>query len=55
VLRACLGQKNGAITASNPFLWERAVLIEIGENRHVGNAYTVQQADQAVATFVKTI
>lgn len=48
VLRACLSQKNGAITASNPFLWERAVLIEIGENRRVGNAYTVQQAAQAV-------
>jgi hypothetical protein len=48
VLSACLSQKNGAITASNPFLWQRAVLIEIGENRHTGNAYTVEEAVRAV-------
>ncbi len=54
VLRACLGQRNGAMTASDPIL-QRAVLIEAGENRHRGNAYTEQQADQAVATFTSGI
>jgi hypothetical protein len=54
VLNACLGQKNQAIAAGGP-LWQRAVLIEVGENRHVGNCYTVQQATQAVETFTKTI
>jgi hypothetical protein len=54
VLNACLGQKNGAIAAKDP-IWQRAVLIEVGENRHRGNCYTVEQAAQAVATFTKAI
>jgi hypothetical protein len=54
VLNACLGQRNGAIEARDS-VWQRAVLIEVGENRHRGNAYTVQQAAQAVATFTNTI
>jgi hypothetical protein len=36
------------MTASDPIL-QRAVLIEAGENRYRGNAYTEQQAGQAVA------
>jgi len=53
VLTACLGQRNAAIAANGP-IWERAVLIEVGENRQVGNAYTEQQAARAVATFTST-
>jgi hypothetical protein len=54
VLTACMGQRNMAITASDP-LWQRAVLIEAGENRHPNYAYSVKEADTAVQTFVKTI
>jgi hypothetical protein len=54
VLRACLGQRNHAMTASDPIL-QRAALIEAGENRYRGNAYTEQQAGQAVATFTNSI
>ncbi|MFB9268145.1 hypothetical protein ACFFWD_34350 [Bradyrhizobium erythrophlei] len=54
VLNGCLGQKNGAISAGDPLL-QRAVLIEIGENRTPANAYSVDQADTAVSTFVNTI
>jgi hypothetical protein len=54
VLNACLGQRNSAITVNDP-IWQRAVLIEVGENRHRGNAYSVQQAARAVDTFTKTI
>ena len=52
VLNGCLGQKNSAI---NDPVWQRAVLIELGENRHCGNAYTEQQAAKAVATFKNAI
>ena len=54
VLNACVGQRNGAIAAGDPLL-QRAVLIELGENRHVGNKYTEQQAAQAVDNFIKAI
>jgi hypothetical protein len=54
VLRACLGQRNDAMTAADPIL-QRAVVIEAGENRSRGNAYTEQQAAQAVAAFTNTI
>jgi len=53
-LTACLGQKNPAIAASDP-LWQRAVLIEIGENRHPDYPYGVPEAEKAVDTFVNTI
>jgi hypothetical protein len=52
LLIASLGQKNKAIGEADP-VWQRAVLIEVGENRHPGNRYSVQDADQAVQTFVK--
>jgi len=54
VLTASLGQRNDVIAQDDPLL-ERAALIEIGENRHQGNSYTVQQAEAAVDTFVRTI
>lgn len=54
VLRACLGQRNDAITNPDPIL-QRAVLIEAGENRNRGNKYTVQQAARAVGTFTNSI
>jgi hypothetical protein len=54
VLIASLGQKNKAIHEPDP-LWQRAVLIEASENRHRGNYYTVDQADQAVRNFIKAI
>ena len=54
VLNACLGQKNAALATKDP-LWQRAVLVEVTENRHPGNAYTVQDAKQAVDAIVKAI
>jgi len=54
VLRACLGQKNDAITSNDP-LAPRAVLIEVGENRRPDDAYTVQDAGRAVGTFTNTV
>ena len=54
VLNACLGQKNAAITANDP-VWQRAVLIEAGENRYRGNKYTPQQAARAVDAFSKAL
>jgi len=54
VLRACLGQRNDAITAKDP-VWQRAVLIEVGENRRPDDPYTVQDAGQAVGTFTNAI
>jgi hypothetical protein len=53
VLRACLGQRNKAVTKDA--IWQQAVLIEVGENRHVGNAYSVQQAAQSVNTFTNAV
>jgi hypothetical protein len=52
VLRACLGQRNAAL--KDP-AWQRAVLIEVGENRNPKNAYTVEQAKAAVDAFLKLI
>jgi hypothetical protein len=52
VLRTCLGQRNAALT--DP-AWQRAVLIEVGENRTPKNAYTVEQAKAAVDAFLKLI
>jgi hypothetical protein len=52
VLRACLGQRNAAL--KDP-AWQRAVLIEVGENRYPKNAYTVEQAKAAVDAFLKLI
>lgn len=54
ILLATLNQHNGALSGK-PLLWQRAVLIEAGENRHVGNEYTVGQVSAAVATLVNTI
>jgi len=54
VLRACLNQKNWGITDKNP-LWQRAVLIEVGENRTPSNAYTVADAAKAVDAFLKAV
>ena len=54
VLVATLGQKNPAATAKGP-LWPRAVLIEVGENRKPGNAYTVAEAVTAVQHFKSLI
>ena len=54
LLIASLGQKNKAISDADP-IWQRAVLIEAGENRHLDHRYTVQEADLAVQTFVKAI
>jgi hypothetical protein len=54
VLNGCLNQKNTAIASDDPIL-QRAVLIEVGENRTPNNRYTPQQAAQAIDTFVKTI
>jgi len=52
VLRACLGQRNAAL--KDP-AWQRAVLIEVGENRAPKNAYTVADAKAAVDAFLKLI
>ena len=52
VLRACLGQRNAAL--KDPAL-QRAVLIEVGENRYPKNAYTVEEAKAAVDAFLKLI
>jgi len=52
VLRACLSQRNAAI--KDP-MWQRAVLIEVGENRYPKNAYTVGDAKAAVDAFLKLI
>jgi hypothetical protein len=52
VLRACLGQRNAAI--KDP-MWQRAVLIEVGENRYPKNEYTVGDAKAAVDAFLKLI
>lgn len=52
VLRACLGQRNAAIR--DP-MGQRAVLIEVGENRYPRNAYTVADAKEAVDGFLKLI
>ena len=54
LLRACLGQRNGAITSKDPLL-PRAVLIELGENRQIDHRFKVQEAGRAVATFTNTI
>jgi len=54
VLNACFGQRNAAIAANDP-LWQRAALIEVGENRYRGNKYTPQQAERAVDTFSKSV
>src|SRR5262249_1714927 len=54
VLNACMGQKNIAITADDP-LWQRAVLIEAGENRQPDYSYSVKEAETAVQTFVSAI
>lgn len=51
---ACLGQHNGALQANDP-LWQRAVLVEVSENRHKGNEYTRAQVDAAVTTFVGVV
>jgi len=53
LLTASLGQKNKAISQADP-IWQRAVLIEVGENRHPNHRYTVQDADQAIQNFAKT-
>ena len=52
VLRACLGQRNAAL--KDPAL-QRAVLIEVGENRYPKNAYTAADAKAAVDAFFKLI
>jgi hypothetical protein len=52
VLRACLGQRNAAL--KDP-MQQRAVLVEVGENRTPKNAYTVEQAKAAVDAFLKLI
>lgn len=53
LLVASLGQKNKAMTQTDP-IWQRAVLIEVGENRHPNHRYTVRDADQAIQNFAKT-
>jgi hypothetical protein len=54
ILMACLGQRNAALRRRDP-IWQRAVLIEASENRHVGNKYTNQQVAGAVDTLRKAI
>lgn len=54
ILLACLGQHNSALQTRDP-LWQRAVLIEAGENRHAGNEYTPTQLATAVTTLLGAI
>jgi hypothetical protein len=54
VLITYLGQKNPAFKNSDP-LWQRAVLIEVSENRHAGNKYTVAQVGGAVKSLQAAI
>lgn len=53
LLVASLGQNNKAMIQNDP-IWQRAVLIEVGENRHPNHSYTVQDAAQAIQNFRKT-
>jgi hypothetical protein len=52
VLRTCLGQRDAAL--KDPML-QRALLIEVGENRYPKNEYTVGDAKAAVDAFLKLI
>ncbi len=47
LLYAMLGMRNPA-----PEPWQRAVLIELGEHRRVGNAFTLADVERFVAAFV---
>lgn len=51
LLVPCLGQHNRALTGRDP-LWQRALLIEVGENRHTGNEYTPSQTAYAVVRML---
>lgn len=50
----CMGQKNPALI-DRPAIWQRAVLIEAGENRHVGNEYAPSQTAQGVVALLDKI
>ncbi|MDQ3761818.1 MAG: hypothetical protein M3460_08985 [Actinomycetota bacterium] len=47
LLYAMLGMRNPA-----PQPWQRALLIELGEHRRVGNSFTPADAERFVAAFV---
>lgn len=51
LLIACMGQKNSALQGIDR-LWQRAVLIEAGENRHTGNEYDPAQVAHAVEALL---
>lgn len=51
LLIACMGQKNPALQGLDR-LWQRAVLIEAGENRHTGNEYGPAQTAHAVEALL---
>ncbi|POA74909.1 hypothetical protein [Pseudomonas sp. GW531-T4] len=50
LLVACLGQRN-VVLEQRGAPWGRAVLIEVAENRHVGNTFSLDDVAAAVATL----
>lgn len=54
ILITCLGQRNVPLVPLGAS-WQRAVLIEAGENRHIGNEYGTGKTSQAVARLMAKI